>query len=256
MGPEDGDPEIACQSQLGGVITTGGGFSTYYAQPSWQTDAVDAYFAGLSAGEQPSSGYNPNGRGIPDVSLIGVNYQVVIQGSLKTLFGTSASAPVFGAMLSVINAERARSNLSSVGFINPTLYGYGMNNSFGEDGGNFNPFQDVTSGHNKCAAYTGSNPSNAVCCQSGFYAIAGWDPVTGWGSTGFPELAQMLAVEVNYTITDGGDGGSNDSTLSLAVTIVIAVLGFALLVTLLACVASLLCAPCAASTSVPSASAV
>ena len=29
MGPNTGGPEVACQSQLGGVITTGGGFSTF-----------------------------------------------------------------------------------------------------------------------------------------------------------------------------------------------------------------------------------
>ena len=44
MGPNTNGPEIACQSQLGGVITTGGGFSTYFATPSWQAKAVSGYF--------------------------------------------------------------------------------------------------------------------------------------------------------------------------------------------------------------------
>ena len=40
--------KIACQSQspYNGVITTGGGFSTFYPQPSWQKAAVTQYFAG------------------------------------------------------------------------------------------------------------------------------------------------------------------------------------------------------------------
>jgi tripeptidyl-peptidase-1 len=37
-------PEVTCQSDLGGIITSGGGFSTYYSQPSYQTDVVTGYF--------------------------------------------------------------------------------------------------------------------------------------------------------------------------------------------------------------------
>jgi hypothetical protein len=83
------------QSQDNGIITTGGGFSTYYSRPSWQSDAVTSYFAGLST--SPAAGYNVNGRGYPDVSLVAVKYQVVIAGSLSNIYGTSASAPVFAA---------------------------------------------------------------------------------------------------------------------------------------------------------------
>ena len=116
MGPESGTAEIACQSNAcyisgsnsGGVITSGGGFSTYFAQPSWQTDAVSYYFGNLTSA--PESGYNRNGRGYPDISLIGVKYQVVVAGALYQLYGTSASAPVFAGMISLINSLRAKSN--------------------------------------------------------------------------------------------------------------------------------------------------
>eukprot|EP01034_Spumella_vulgaris_P029131 gene29131-36124_t len=73
MGPETLTPEVACEAQLGGVITTGGGFSTYYPQPSWQTQAVANYFGNLTS--QPVKGFNVKGRAYPDVSLIGVDYQ-------------------------------------------------------------------------------------------------------------------------------------------------------------------------------------
>ena len=85
------------QSQLGGVITTGGGFSTYYPQPSWQTNAVNAYFAGLPSSDTPAAGYNRLGRGIPDISLLGAEYLVVIDSQLYFMFGTSCSAPVLAA---------------------------------------------------------------------------------------------------------------------------------------------------------------
>ena len=153
MGGESGNADIACQSQLGAVITTGGGFSTYYPTPDWQKSAVDAYFAGLTSGQTPTSGYNRNGRGYPDISFTGVNYQVVVQTEVLGLYGTSASAPLFGAMISLLNAARASSNLAPVGFINPTLYAYGMPNTFGGNGTtNFNPFNDITSGDTKCMA--------------------------------------------------------------------------------------------------------
>ena len=70
--------QVACQSQLGGIITSGGGFSTYFAQPAWQQSAVDAYLraANRSALTAPAAGFNPKGRAYPDLALLGVNYQV------------------------------------------------------------------------------------------------------------------------------------------------------------------------------------
>lgn len=84
------------QSQLGGVITSGGGFSGYFAQPSWQTSAVTNYFTSL--GTSPASGYNRNGRGYPDVSFLGVSYEVVDGGQLGYYYGTSCSSPAFAGM--------------------------------------------------------------------------------------------------------------------------------------------------------------
>jgi tripeptidyl-peptidase-1 len=158
MGPELKQTEIACQSQLGGIITTGGGFSTYYSTPSYQQSIVDYYFDNLKS--KPRSGYNSEGRGYPDIAFIGVNYQVYIQGSIYSLYGTSASAPVLAAMVSLINAERLKNNQSSVGFLNPTLYAYGYGGSYyGSSSNSFEgkyPFNDITSGVNNCTATTDS----------------------------------------------------------------------------------------------------
>lgn len=221
QGPESGDPEIACQSQESGVITTGGGFSTYYAQPSWQTDAVAQYFATLPTDQQPTDGYNPQGRAYPDVALIGVKYQVVIEDHLVSLYGTSASAPVFAAMISLINAARAGQNKTSVGFINPTLYAYGPGNTFGENGTEFNPYNDITSGSNFCTAYDGSVDPAVTCCDSGFYTAESWDPVTGFGSVFFPNLARMFDISANYTPPESGDSGKNGLSTVAIVGIVI-----------------------------------
>jgi hypothetical protein len=215
MGPENGDPEIACQSQLGGVITTGGGFSTYNPTPSWQTDAVNAYFDALDGRNTPTSGFNRHGRGYPDVSLIGVRYQVVIQGEMRNIYGTSASAPVFAAMISLINAARAAKNMTSVGFLNPTLYARGGNLTA-------SLFTDVTSGHNRCC--TSGDASAAVCCESGFHSTEGWDPVTGWGSMRLPDLAQAFSVTINASSVMETQSGHSARALSSYYTLTLVVI--------------------------------
>ena len=174
-----GNPEVASQFQLDDVrITSGGGFSTYYPSPPWQNATTANYFNTLST--SPSSGYNPNGRGYPDVSLISVYYQVYIQGQLESLCGTSASAPVFATMITLTNAARAKLGQGPVGFLNPTLYASGSASNY---------FNDVTSGINNCVVNADiANPENTTCCESGFQSSAGWDPVTGFGSISFPNL--------------------------------------------------------------------
>ena len=133
--PPPGDPEIACQSHLGGVITTGGGFSTYYQAPAWQKASMDLYFARIKEmSELPSKGYNPQGRGYPDVSFNGVEYQVVIGGNTVSVYGSSASAPVFAGMITLVNTLRRAAGFPTVGFINPTLYSIGYNNTAGKRG--------------------------------------------------------------------------------------------------------------------------
>ena len=117
------------------MITSGGGFSTFFPQPEWQSSAVSSYFRQVSV--QPKSGFNQKGRAIPDVSLVGVYYPVVIGGSAFYIFGTSASTPVFAGMISLINAARFSQGLPSVGFINPILYSANLSSvcsfSFGTD---------------------------------------------------------------------------------------------------------------------------
>jgi len=174
-GVESGDTEVACLSNDGGVITTGGGFSALYDQPSYQTDAVAAYFAGLSRSEQPASGYNANGRGYPDVSMAGYNYEVVDGGKTLALSGTSASSPVFAGLVTLVNSQRIANGKSALGFLNTALYQ------------NTDIFNLVGGGENNCTA-------GRVCCDEGFYANGnGWDPLTGLGSVDYVKFAKAFA---------------------------------------------------------------
>jgi len=177
QGPEYDQPEIMCSSQTNGLITSGGGFSTVFSTPTYQTQQVSSY---LTNGPDlpPTSMFNAAGRGYPDVSLIGHNFLEIIGGSWYQVSGTSASSPTFAGMVTLINGLRLSQNKPSLGFLNPALYQ--LSSSI---------FNDITNGTNNCCA---GYPGSQVCCQYGFTAGTGWDPTTGFGSVNFGLLSQAL----------------------------------------------------------------
>jgi tripeptidyl-peptidase-1 len=179
QGPESGKPEITCSSKTGGIVTSGGGFSTVFNQPTFSAAAVNAYFkSGVTL--PPAGKYNAAGRGYPDVALLGYNYEIVDGGQTGLVSGTSCSAPVFAGMLSLVNDARATAGKSSLGLVGPALYALAANTT--------GIFNDVTSGENNCCAAD----KNPVCCPYGFYAAKGWDPTTGFGSVQVDTLITAL----------------------------------------------------------------
>lgn len=180
QGPEQSQPEIACTSTTNGLITTGGGFSVNFAQPSYQTNAVNLYKTRASL--PPSNLFNIGNRGYPDVAMLGHNYITIIGGQTSAGSGTSASAPVFGAVITLANGLRLAKGKAPLGFLNQALYYLAANQP--------SVFRDITSGENNCCA---GDPSSAVCCQYGFYAAPGWDPLTGLGSVDFASFTTALA---------------------------------------------------------------
>ena len=180
QGIESNSPEVVCQSDKGGVITSGGGFSSLAAQPAYQQAAVAGYFASVSGtSKAPVHGYNETGRGFPDLTLAGAAYRVYIGGIAGDVYGTSASAPVVAAMISLVNAARFTAGKSSVGWVNPILYG------------NFSSFtNDITSGNNNCAS--SSKAISATCCPQGYSAGPGWDPVSGLGSLDYQKFVNFM----------------------------------------------------------------
>ncbi|KAH3732962.1 tripeptidyl peptidase I precursor [Pelomyxa schiedti] len=180
MGPEYGSSEIACTSDMGGTITTGGGFSQYFVAPKWQDNAIKAY---LDKAPQlpPLSAFNSKGRAYPDVSMMGHNYVVNIGGNWYQVSGSSASSPVFAALVTLINGERIKQGKPSLGWLTPILY------QLGEDHPEI--FNDVTKGRNNCCA---GNKESVVCCKHGFTSTPGWDPVTGFGSVNYVKLKEAL----------------------------------------------------------------
>lgn len=112
---------------------SGGGFSNIYKIPSYQSAAVNTYltqhtppYKAYSGNDNQNIGarggiYNDAGRGYPDVSAVGDNIVIFNKGLPTLIGGTSASAPVFAAILNRINEERIAAGKSTVGFVNPTL---------------------------------------------------------------------------------------------------------------------------------------
>eukprot|EP00597_Dinobryon_sp_UTEXLB2267_P003059 CAMPEP_0170068434 /NCGR_PEP_ID=MMETSP0019_2-20121128/7411_1 /TAXON_ID=98059 /ORGANISM="Dinobryon sp., Strain UTEXLB2267" /LENGTH=565 /DNA_ID=CAMNT_0010276079 /DNA_START=27 /DNA_END=1724 /DNA_ORIENTATION=- len=174
QGPESNVTETACLSNTGGVITTGGGFSSIFSAPSYQTETIATYFASLSTSETPSSGYASGGRGYPDIAMAGLNYEVVVGGKTYQVSGTSASAPVVAGMVALVNADRLKAGKSPLGFLNQAIYSSGLSIT-----------NDVLSGENNCCA-------SLVCCDEGFYAAKGWDPLTGFGSVNYSSFYKTL----------------------------------------------------------------
>lgn len=149
---------------------SGGGFSRFYAAPSYQQDAVAAYFADYNPINLTGL-FNASGRGIPDLSAVGLDIATAVDGELTTELGTSASAPLFAAMLNLVNEERLALGKSTVGFVNPVLY---ANASV--------IFKDVQAGNND------------MCdgVVKGFDAVPGWDPASGLGTPQWQGLKDVF----------------------------------------------------------------
>lgn len=183
-----GVKETVCSATIGGVITSGGGFSDIYSRSlaPWQEDAVTAYLAStdsvLTPPMPPLSYFNSTGRGYPDVATYGSNYFVYLNGHIQRESGTSASAPVFAAMVTLWNDMRLQMGLPPLGFIAPLLYDIAADHP--------EAFQDIVTGDNACGA--GHSISSVHCCTYGFPAVPGWDAVTGLGSPRFDVLSNLM----------------------------------------------------------------
>ncbi|EIM82805.1 uncharacterized protein STEHIDRAFT_149190 [Stereum hirsutum FP-91666 SS1] len=150
------DPESACEQ----VIFSGGGFSNIFNMPSYQADAVTSFLTNhpppYSAKQFNNSGTS---RAFPDLSANGY-----------LVFGTSASSPVVGSIIALINDARIAAGKGPVGFINPAIYSTDFAGAF----------HDITNG------------TNQGCGTVGFTAVKGWDPVTGVGTPNMTALMPLF----------------------------------------------------------------
>jgi kumamolisin len=101
-------------------------------------------------------------RGVPDVAGDASpesGYNILVDGQQEVVGGTSAVAPLWAALITLINQMKG----TPVGFVNAALYG------------DASDFHDITSGNN-----------------GSFSAGPGWDACTGLGSPNGQEIAGAL----------------------------------------------------------------
>src|SRR5271155_2386867 len=151
-------------------VDSGGGISPspeHVAIPAWQK------LAGVINSSNKGSTTYRNG---PDVSA-NANFTFYVCAdqtscTANNYGGTSFAAPMWAGYLALVNQQLVADGYSTIGFINPYLYSFGVSSSYGTD------FHDITSG------------------KSGSYsAVVGSDLVTGWGSPNGTGLLNALVGE-------------------------------------------------------------
>ena len=152
-------------TQAGGSLAaSGGGASTIYTKPWWQTG---------------SGVPKDNARDVPDVSLTASathgGYVMYSGGTLLSAGGTSAASPAFAGMVSILNhylSAKGAISKPGLGNINPALYTLAQNTS--------GIFHDITAGNNIVPCAAGSK--GCVNGSFGYTAGPGYDLATGLGS--------------------------------------------------------------------------
>jgi len=149
---------------------TGGGFSAFFPRPVYQAGPVSSTF-----------------RGVPDVAGNAdpeTGYNVLVDGQSMVVGGTSAVAPLWAALIVLMNQKLGR----RLGFINPLLYPINP-----PDG-----LRDITQGNN-----------------GAFSAAPGWDATTGKGTPMAMQLISALgAATTTATATTPPPGSRKPVTAS------------------------------------------
>ncbi|HEY3840906.1 MAG TPA: protease pro-enzyme activation domain-containing protein, partial [Bryobacteraceae bacterium] len=159
----------------GSPSASGGGASTLFTKPSWQTGP------GV-----PSDG----ARDVPDISLNASadhdGYDTIMSGKTYSSGGTSAPTPIFAGIAAILNQYLVQNgNLSAPGLgnINPNLYNLAQSSP--------GAFHDITTGDNIVSVTcTGRRCTTQTSSSVGFTAGAGYDQVTGLGSVDIYNLFQ------------------------------------------------------------------
>jgi kumamolisin len=156
--PRTGKIESETVWNTGAEGATGGGVSNVFALPAWQgaADVPNRY------------GQDTKGRGVPDVAANAdpaTGYQILLNGRLGFIGGTSAATPLWAALACRIAEALGR----PLGLLAPLIY-EGLTAGQVTEG-----FRDVVAGNNGAWA-----------------SVPGWDPNTGLGTPDGTALLESL----------------------------------------------------------------
>ncbi|EGC34780.1 hypothetical protein DICPUDRAFT_152956 [Dictyostelium purpureum] len=177
--------EVGVSLDYGMLWSSGGGFSNFTTTAFYQEDFVSSYIEKLNELNvvPPSNIWNSKGRAYPDFSSVGHNLYVINGGEWLSVDGTSASAPIFAGMITILNDIRLNAGLPALGFINPLFYQIYREHP--------EAFYDVVVGNNRC----GLSDFKPFCCDSGYTAVSGFDTVSGLGR---PNMEVLMKLILNY----------------------------------------------------------
>ena len=174
-----------------GAVISGGGYSGYFAEPSWQKTAIGSV----------------SGRAVPDVSMMGYYPNFWVYSTASNMCGTSGttaagwfgcagtslSTPLWAGLMAIIVQAKGG---SSLGNFAPAIWQLAGSASYSND------FHDVTSGSN-----------------NGYSAGPGWDPVTGWGTPVASNLVASLITRASFDTNLDASSDIAASTPILTVTV-------------------------------------
>ena len=147
---------------------TGGGISGTFALPAYQSSA--------NVPKEPATGFA--GRGVPDIAGNAdpsTGYKVRVNGKDQVIGGTSAVAPLWAALIALLNQKLGK----PVGFLTPKLYPLQPAT-----------FRDITTGNNDDGGH------------GNYIARTGWDACTGLGTPNGTALLSALSTKAPTASTD------------------------------------------------------
>lgn len=181
-----------------GGVGSGGGISTQYGIPWWQTNI-----------DMSTNQGSTTMRNVPDVAMVAESIYVRVNGNNMAAAGTSASAPLWAGFAALINEKAAAAGQPPIGFINPTLDKLAAAPNY------TSRFFDITNGDN-----------TKMTSPTKFFATAGYDLCTGWGTPLGQSLIDALAIvdplrivpDTGFSAVGGAGGPFTITSQNLTVT--------------------------------------
>ena len=193
-------------SWAGAIVASGGGISTVYPRPGWQSAP------GVPAGTM---------RLVPDVaasSAIHDAYVIQIQGGPFYIAGTSAATPSLASVMALVLQNAG----SRQGNANPALYTLASQQAAGGPA----VFHDITGGNNSVPGVTGYSAGPGYDMTTGLGSVDAFLLVNSWSNSrasnfSLSSLSSNLTVApgntTTATVTMSAQGGfSSPVTLSAA----------------------------------------
>ena len=149
-------------------VGTGGGISTQYPIPYWQTNV-----------SMTANHGSTTMRNVPDVAAIADDIYVRANNTIYSVGGTSCSSPLWAGFMALVNQQAVGQGSPTIGFLNPVVYALGLSSHYAAS------IHDVTIGNNTSGGGAGN-----------FQAVTGYDLCTGWGTPfGINTISALLSPE-------------------------------------------------------------